>query len=74
MSAIAIAERRGDQRRGEAHERPPTLDRLITGAWKRLLAHDPAECPVCQASMAPVYGAHARPVGGRCTECGSELR
>lgn len=37
----------------------PTLDELIAGVWEGLAAHRPARCPVCEAEMHPVYGAHA---------------
>ena len=37
----------------------PTLDELIAGVWEGLAAHRPARCPVCEAEMRPVYGAHA---------------
>lgn len=73
MSAIAMVERTAT---GTPVERDcaPTLDRLIAGTWNKLAAHDPVDCPVCEAPMAPIYGVHALPVGGRCTECATELR
>jgi hypothetical protein len=30
-------------------------------------------CPVCGEDMEPEYGAHALPIGGRCTGCGTTL-
>jgi hypothetical protein len=51
----------------------PTLDELIAGVWEGLAAHGVVECPVCGEEMAPEYGAHARPIGGRCRACGSAL-
>ena len=51
----------------------PTLDEVIVGVWEGLTAHRVAECPVCREEMAPEYGAHARPIGGRCGGCGSVL-
>jgi hypothetical protein len=51
----------------------PTLDELIVGVWEGLAAHGVVECPVCGEEMAPVYGAQARPIGGRCHGCASEL-
>jgi hypothetical protein len=51
----------------------PTLDDLVVGAWEGLAAHHVVECPVCRGEMDPVYGAHARPIGGRCTGCGATL-
>jgi hypothetical protein len=50
-----------------------TLDDLLTAAWDGLAAHDSVTCPVCSGSMAPRYGSGAKPVGGRCTRCGSTL-
>jgi hypothetical protein len=51
----------------------PTLDELIAGVWEGLAVHGVVECPVCAGEMAPEYGAGARPVGGRCRDCGSVL-
>ena len=51
----------------------PTLDDLLAGVWEGLTAHETVECPVCGDELRPVYGAHARPVGGRCAGCGSTL-
>ncbi len=50
-----------------------TLDEVLAGVWEGLAAHRSVECPVCGAEMEPEYGAHARPIGGRCRECGSTL-
>ena len=58
---------------GEAGD-PPTLDRLLAGVWETLGAHATAACPVCGELMEPEYAAHARPIGGRCSSCGSTLR
>jgi hypothetical protein len=52
----------------------PTLDELIVSVWEGLAAHRVVACPVCLEEMTPEYGAHARPIGGRCTGCGSLLR
>jgi hypothetical protein len=52
----------------------PTLDEVIVRAWEGLAARQRADCPVCGARMAPIYGAHARPDGGRCEQCGATLR
>ncbi len=52
----------------------PTLEDLISSAWEGLAAHSAVACPVCGSSMGPQYGAHARPIGGRCDDCGSTLR
>jgi hypothetical protein len=51
-----------------------TLDDVLAGVWQGLAGHRLVACPVCGAEMAPVYGAHALPIGGRCTGCGSALR
>jgi hypothetical protein len=69
MSALATAPTLFDGRGGE-----PTLDDVIVGAWEGLTAHRPVACPVCEGELVPQYSAHPRPVGGRCRDCGSELR
>jgi len=59
----------GDRRGGE-----PTLDDLIVAAWEGLAADAVVRCPVCASgTLRAVYGAHARPVKGRCRACGTEL-
>jgi len=50
-----------------------TLDDVVVGAWEALSAHLTVACPVCDGELMPEYGAHARPVGGKCGGCGSEL-
>ena len=50
-----------------------TLDELIVAVWDGLGAHRAVACPVCGEEMTPEYGAHARPIGGRCSGCGSTL-
>ncbi|HET9103389.1 MAG TPA: hypothetical protein VFN55_08540 [Solirubrobacteraceae bacterium] len=81
MSTIAYT-RRIPRRRGEPCSAPglldglgdePTLDEQLSGVWEGLVAHRPADCPLCGAEMRPAYGAHARPIGGRCTGCGTTL-
>jgi hypothetical protein len=52
----------------------PRLEQVIAAAWADLTRHQAVECPVCGARMEPDYSAHALPIGGRCTGCGSELR
>ena len=47
----------------------PTLDEMIVGAWEGLIAHRVVACPVCEGPMRPEYGAHARPVRGKCERC-----
>ena len=51
----------------------PTLDEIITGVWEGLAAHRAVVCPVCGGEMGPRYGAHARPIGGRCHSCEATL-
>jgi hypothetical protein len=51
----------------------PTLDDLVAGVWEGLAARIIVECPLCGDELRPVYGHHARPVGGRCGGCGSTL-
>jgi hypothetical protein len=50
-----------------------TLDDRIVGAWEALSTHLSVACPVCDGELEPEYGAHARPVGGRCSSCCCEL-
>ena len=51
---------------------PRSLDDLIVDSWEGL-ARGTSQCPVCGGRMEPEYGAHTRPVGGRCADCGSAL-
>jgi predicted RNA-binding Zn-ribbon protein involved in translation (DUF1610 family) len=51
----------------------PALDRVLSRAWRDLSAHRSADCPMCGEAMIPRYGVHARPIGGRCASCGTEL-
>jgi hypothetical protein len=51
----------------------PTLDALVSGVWEGLAAHKSVACPLCGHEMAPVYAAHARPIGGSCRRCGTGL-
>jgi hypothetical protein len=50
-----------------------TLEERIAGAWERLAAGQPAECPMCGGNLIPRWSAGAGVVGGRCDGCGSEL-
>ena len=50
------------------------LDEVLVGVWEGLAAHRVVRCVVCGEEMAPEYGVHARPIGGRCTSCGTTLR
>jgi hypothetical protein len=60
------------QRGGGALEER-TLDEVLSAAWDGLAGHHSVTCPVCTGPMAPRYGSGAKPVGGRCTRCGSTL-
>jgi hypothetical protein len=51
----------------------PTLEDEILGVWEGLITHRLAACPVCGEEMAPVYGAQALPIGGRCGGCDTTL-
>jgi hypothetical protein len=53
--------------------RVQTLDDLVAGTWDQLVTSHAATCFVCGGDVAPRWSAGPRPVGGRCTSCGSEL-
>jgi hypothetical protein len=57
---------------GRPSESPRSLDDLIVDTWEGLV-RGTSQCPVCGGRMEPEYGAHTRPVGGRCADCGSTL-
>jgi hypothetical protein len=81
VTALALEPRvtRGPAKRVEARAGSadlggePTLDALVSGVWEGLAAHTSVACPVCEEQMAPVYGAHALPIGGACESCGTRL-
>jgi hypothetical protein len=50
-----------------------SLDDLVSATWESLGTAEVASCFVCGGDLLPRFGAGARPVGGRCTDCGSEL-
>jgi hypothetical protein len=50
-----------------------TLDRLVVGGWERLASRATTACLLCGGPMEPMYAAHARPIGGRCRDCGTTL-
>ena len=61
--------------RAAVDERNRTLDDVLSGAWEGLsAAAAPVACPVCAGELAPRWSAGAGVVGGRCRDCGSELR
>ena len=68
MSTLAVA-----QTTLQGLELDSTLDDVVVSVWVTLVSHQRAECPVCRGEMAPVYGAHTLPVGGRCSDCGTVL-
>jgi len=51
-----------------------TLDDLLVALWEGLGSDRAVECPLCEGEMRPVYGAHARAIGGKCATCGSTLQ
>ncbi|HYB30920.1 MAG TPA: hypothetical protein VEF89_30275 [Solirubrobacteraceae bacterium] len=51
-----------------------TLDDLLVALWEGLGSDRAVECPLCEGEMRPVYGAHARAIGGECATCGSTLQ
>jgi hypothetical protein len=50
-----------------------TLDEVIVGVWEGLHAHHTATCPICGGGMVARPGSGPRPVGGRCTDCGTTI-
>lgn len=51
----------------------PTLAELIAGVWEGLAVQGTSRCPICGGAMQARYGAHSRPVDGRCASCGATL-
>jgi hypothetical protein len=69
MSTLTLEPTLFDRPGGE-----PSLDEVISSAWEVLAARQPVACPVCRGGLLePQYGAHARPIAGRCSSCGSTL-
>ena len=68
MSALAVAPPQGDRVRGQRG-----LDEVIVEAWEQLMADHVVACPVCCGEMDPEYGVQARPISGRCRDCGTRL-
>ena len=73
--ALAIPPNRADASfGGDRGGGGPMLDELIIEVWEGLAAHAAAPCPVCgRGALRALYGAHSRPVKGRCDVCGAEL-
>ena len=71
----------GFKRPGKAVAAPPvapaprrqTLEDRVAAAWTGLTTSHTASCLLCGGDVAPRYSAGARPVGGRCTSCGTEI-
>ena len=72
-AALAIADRSFVRAPLDPSDHVPRLGRLIAGVWEALGARSAVECPVCAGHMEPEYGAGARPIGGRCADCGAVL-
>jgi hypothetical protein len=49
------------------------LDEVIVHAWEVLGSGREVTCPICGGEMDPEYGAQARPISGRCGDCGTRL-
>ena len=62
-----------DEIRPKAEKPRPTLDDLVVGTWDTLLVSHTATCLLCGGTLTPRWSAGPRPVGGRCTDCGSTL-
>ena len=73
MIALAAPDRESQSLFDDVVGGEPMLDEVLVGVWEGLITHRPATCPVCGERMHPEYGAHARPIGGRCEGCGSTL-
>jgi hypothetical protein len=65
--------KRGRLSTEDAHHESRSLDDLIADTWEGLVKGT-SQCPVCGGRLEPQFGAHARPVGGRCADCGSTIR
>jgi hypothetical protein len=50
-----------------------TLEDLVLGAWEELAVVPTSSCPLCSGPLLPRFGAGARPVGARCSDCSTEL-
>jgi tRNA(Ile2) C34 agmatinyltransferase TiaS len=72
VSLLSDGEELASEADGIPVGRPRNLDDLIVDTWEGL-AKGASQCPVCGGRMESEYGAHTRPVGGRCANCGSAL-
>ena len=72
-AVLAVAESSPPELPLDPPQRPSGLDQLIASVWEGLATRGTVECPVCGGHMEPEHGAGARPIGGRCANCGSIL-
>ena len=52
---------------------PTTLEALVLGAWEGVTAGEAVACPLCAGALRPRWSAGAGVVGGRCSDCGTDL-
>jgi hypothetical protein len=71
-AAVAAPERAAGDPTGDPGRELKSLDDLIVDTWEELV-RGASQCPVCGGRMEPQYGTDARPVAGRCADCGSAL-
>ncbi len=50
-----------------------TLDDLLVALWEGITSDRTMTCPVCDGELEPMYGVHARAIGGKCAACGSRF-
>ena len=50
-----------------------SLESAVDGAWSALAAGFAADCLLCGGTVHPRWSAGAGVVGGRCSDCGTEL-
>ena len=73
--AVLLVDRDAEQQLWGDDDGGATLDDLLSGAWDGLTAAAASTaCPVCHGELEPRWSAGAGVVGGRCRECGSDLR
>ncbi len=71
LAASAVAQGARSYEKAVAVGGRVTLEATVIGVWEALSAHRVAPCLVCGGRMAPRYGAASKPLGGRCSDCGS---
>jgi hypothetical protein len=57
---------------GTPSGRSRSLEDLIVDTWEGLV-RGTSQCPLCGGRLEAEFGAHTRPVGARCADCGSTL-